>query len=454
MSATANTSIRKPTDRQLEQLAVWRTEALDMMPYMATLLFTLRPVDAPGLGTFAVDDRLRMYIDFDAIARDPKRFHPRWCAESLLHECGHVFGMHGARAKDAGVGANEHGDWNLAGDLEINDDLEDAGCTTFSADGIVPERLGFPDHETAERYFEAIRARRRQGQAKDPGSDGQPRREQLSGPPQGNPTSPYRGCGSGSGAAPAPCELGDEDGSAVTGEAFAPGATDAERSRVEIATAAAIRDHVAKGRGSVPGGLARHAEMVLAPPKVPWRQTLAATVRRAVAVKLGDTDADMTRRSRRRHDARLADGRRVFYPGMVSPRPNIVVVRDTSGSMSSADLQDVTNEVEGIARSAGVRGRELRVVDVDSASYSVRDYRGAATMEQITGGGGTNMGVGIDAASKLRPAPSVIVVVTDGDTPWPVEPVGVPVVACIVGANGHDNLEPLPEWITGVAVDD
>ena len=59
---------------------------------------------------------------------------------------------------------------------------------------------------------------------------------------------------------------------------------------------------------------------------------------------------------------------------------------------------------------------------------------------QLTGGGGTDMRVGIAAALDLRPRPQVVVVLTDGLTPWPVDaPVGTTLVAVVIG-----NDAPLP----------
>ena len=108
-----------PSPSQMDDIVVWRSVGLEKMPYLASTLLALRPLDAPGLGTFAVDASLRLYIDFEAVA--PK--DPVWCAEALLHECCHVFGDHAARSDDAAVTDAEQRVWNLSGDAEINDDL-------------------------------------------------------------------------------------------------------------------------------------------------------------------------------------------------------------------------------------------------------------------------------------------------------------------------------------------
>jgi predicted metal-dependent peptidase len=46
----------------------------------------------------------------------------------------------------------------------------------------------------------------------------------------------------------------------------------------------------------------------------------------------------------------------------------------------------------------------------------------------FTGGGGTDMVAGIRAAAESVPEPDCIVVVTDGETPWPASPPATPVV--------------------------
>ena len=69
------------TAEQQAELVVWRAEALELMPYMASILLNLRPVNAPGLGTFACDQHYRLYIDFDAVSK----MSPQFCAQALLH---------------------------------------------------------------------------------------------------------------------------------------------------------------------------------------------------------------------------------------------------------------------------------------------------------------------------------------------------------------------------------
>src|SRR5665647_777739 len=171
-------------EEQTAHVQAWTAVALQHMPYMASMLFSLRFVNAPGLGTFAVDKFHRCYIDFDAVA----------------HEGGQM-----ARVL------------NLASDASINDDLRDGGLTMF-ADGagyITPSTIGQPDYQTVQFYFRALQAAiakkaGQQGQQGAPGAPGQVQPGNGSGqgapgvpgaqPGQGGaPAGPYKGCGSGSG---------------------------------------------------------------------------------------------------------------------------------------------------------------------------------------------------------------------------------------------------------------
>ena len=233
---------------------LWRAQALRMQPYMSSILFGLRPVATDEVPWFAVDDGLRLYINFDQVA---DMDDPRFAGQGLLHECGHVFGKHAERARLAKVSNSEQDAWNVAGDCAINDDLLGAGhADRLEAHGAcwLGTRLGQPLHQTVEHYFSVLRPK---GLARRPS-------------PPGEGGKPYGGCGSVSGGSPAPCEIGDDD---LGGQA-AP-ATPMTVARAVQAAARAIKEHVAaKGRGIVPGGMLELADHYLRPPEVDWRDIL------------------------------------------------------------------------------------------------------------------------------------------------------------------------------------
>jgi len=469
-------NLSAPTEEQTKNLAVWRATALEKMPYMASMIFSLRPVNFDGVESFAVDAQHRLYVNFDGIAS----WSVQLCAEALLHECGHLYGDHSERAKAHSVKDDEQTDWNYGADAEINDDLVQAGCSELAAMCITPKSLGMPDNDLAEVYFDGIKAKRAakkqqqgqpqagqgngsgaQGQQGQPGQaqQGQPQAGQGAG--QGQPgrgsggsaagqpgQGKFAGCGSGSGGQAAPGELGSGDANGA-----APGASDAEHQRVRIQTSAAIAEHVAKGRGTVPGGLVETAAQVLAPPKVPWKQTLAAFMRLAVKRGGGGTHSTYAKANKRKRKVYLPNGSRVLFPGTFKPRVTLAVVRDTSGSMGGADLAEATNEIVGIAAAMQIKDDDLRILDVDAVVHTVKGFKGAETLEAVSGRGGTDMCVGIERAMQLDPTPTVIVVCTDGYTPWPAEQTDVPVVACLIGKNAEGLRASVPDWIVTVVVD-
>jgi hypothetical protein len=60
------------------------------------------------------------------------------------------------------------------------------------------------------------------------------------------------------------------------------------------------------------------------------------------------------------------------------------------------------------------------------------------------------MGEGIEGARQLRPPPSVVVVLTDGFTPWPAEPPkGVKVVVGMLREGGPS----APSWARVIQID-
>lgn len=384
-------------------LAAARLLAVESTPYLAHALFATRPVAAPGLGTFAVDRSWRMYIDPDALAA----WGPAESSAVLVHEVNHLIREHADRA-DA-LGEVDHERWNLATDAAINDDLIRAGLPL--PEGLItPAVLGLPDAGIEEAYYAAIAPQ----------------------PPQDEP-----GCGSGAGDAPQPWELPENH---PTMPGMNGGEVSITRRRVaqEIREAAATGSLGGTGIGTVPSGLVRWADAELSPPVVSWRQELAGTVRHAAALTAGKTTYTYSRPSRRRIPG-------IVVPALRAPKITAAAVVDTSGSMSRDDLATALSEVSGVIKAVG---GAVQILTCDAAASAPQTVRNARDI-RLVGGGGTDMRVGIAGAEKLHPRPDVIVVLTDGYTPWPEIPTRARLIVVLTESGARERV---PDWARAIVV--
>jgi predicted metal-dependent peptidase len=181
-------------------------------------------------------------------------------------------------------------------------------------------------------------------------------------------------------------------------------------------------DVLAQDPREVPSGLRRWAEE-RARSRVDWRGELSAELRRAVAAVAGASDYSYARPSRR-----AAAVPSVVLPSLRKPVAEVAVVCDTSGSVSAEMLGIALAEVDGVLRAIGTR--HVRVLACDAAVQAVTRVRRSQDVVLI-GGGDTDMGAGLAAAVDHRPRPQIVVVLTDGWSPWPDE--APPRVTTIVG---------------------
>lgn len=401
------TAVRALDGVEFEAFRLARLVAAEQMPYFMHGLFAAQPVAAPELGTFAVDARWRLYVD-PALLVGAGSWSAPLAGAVLLHEVGHLLRSHSVRT-EALPRPLDHSMWNYAADAEINDDLLSAGVGL--PEGVItPQMLGCEPGGVAEDYYAAIC-----GDAADSVPD-----------PGGDP-----GCGSGAGCKGVPAEVGADEVVSV------PGIDDADADLVRRHVAQAVRDAASgKGRGSAPAGLVRWAAGVLAPPTVAWDRILRALIRRAVADQTGRSDYSYGRPSRRRVPG-------VVLPAMRGPSITVTIVVDTSGSMGAADLDAAMREVGGVLRSSGVARERVRILACDAESAVPQRVRSVAEI-RLVGGGGTDMRVGIAAAEATRPVPHVVIVLTDGDTPWPSAPSRSSLVCAVIGNRSAVT----PEWAT------
>lgn len=379
------------------------------LAYLATAVYALVPVTAPDVATMTVDERWRLYVN------------PHWYAAASVPDVGrevahlvwHLLADHADRARSLNVDASTARHWKDATDATVS--------ATLARDAVRPEdlptagSLGLPAGLSAEEYYAQL--------SRLPPSDGA----------GAGVLGPSDGCGSGADGVPRSNELPPDAEAGLD----LPDVTEIRR-RVAI-------DYVehAQRRGDTAGDAWRWARRILEP-TIAWEPLLAQAVRRAVGWAAGRGDYTYTRPSRR-----ASSVRGVVLPGMRRPVPRVAMIVDTSGSVDDALLGRALGEVDGALLALGVAGSDVTVYSCDAAVHTVQRVRRARDA-RLAGGGGTDLRAGLKAAGSQRPRPDVVVVFTDGFTPWPPEPpAGCAVVIAMLGRE-RDQLPPTPRWAARV----
>jgi hypothetical protein len=415
---------------QRQKWAAARVWTARQAPYLASAVLALDPVvveqdsDNPeryDLSAFPTDLGWRVYLDPPTVETAAVPEIGFW----LLHQVTHLLRHHAGRypadkapvptstpalaptpastptpaTPFSGRDPQQHR-WNAASDAEINDDLH-TDALHLPDRAITPATFMLPNGWLAEQYWDAMPHNPPDAHDCGTGVDGQGRSWNC-----------------------------DRGGLSATG-----------RKLLARDVARRIREH-SRRRGDVPAGWQRWADGELEP-VVDWRRVLRSAVRRGVADVAGRVDFTYRRPSRRA--AALPD---VVLPSLRQPRPVVAVVLDTSGSMSDGMLGQVLGEVGGLLAGLGIARDRLSVVCCDAQAYEAQRVVSAREV-LLLGGGGTDMGAGLAAAEALRPPPDLIVVLTDGHTPWPPRPPRRSrVVVGLLDPTGS-----VPEWAAHVLID-
>jgi predicted metal-dependent peptidase len=396
-----------------QQWAAARVWTAHRAPYLACAVLALQPVVVEqldgaeyDLSAFPTDPAWHIYLDPQVLAATGVPEIGFW----LLHQTTHLLRDHADRYPGAAAGHStplvgrgpDQRRWNLAGDAEIDDDLY-VEELTVPARAVTPAGLNLPEALLAEQYWAELAG---------------------TAPHQDQPD-----CGSG------------VDGQPRMWDAGAAGLSSVGQKLLRLDVARRIREHV-QARGTVPAGWQRWSGELLEP-VVDWRRLLRAALRRGIADVAGRVDFTYRRPSRR---ASAFSG--VVLPSLRQPVPTVAVVIDTSASMSDDMLAQVLGEVDGLLRGVGIGRNRLHVVCCDAQAHAAQRVLNAKEV-QLLGGGGTDMRAGLDAAAALRPVPDLVIVLTDGLTPWPRRPPGKTRV--LVGL--MDQAGSAPPWATSVLIE-
>ncbi len=385
------------------------------LPYLSTAVYSLAAVSTVQVDTLVADSDWRIYAN------------PAWVSTAtvpqisaqLAHITWHLLAGHADRAGSMHVTLATAPAWRDAADVTVAETLTASGLGEHRLP--MPAERGLPHARSAEEHYATL--------------SGLP-----APPPDGDTGSPATaphaadGCGSAADGLQRDHEL------ALSADVGAVGTVAADEIRRRVAIE--FREHVTS-RGTHPGDALRWATAILEP-VVPWQQVLTAAVRRAAGWANGHTDYTYTRPSRRQF---AVQG--VVLPATRRPLPTAAMVVDTSASVDDGMLGQALGEVDGAITALGVPGEQVTVLACDAAVATVQRLRRGSDA-RLGGGGGTDMRAGIDAAGRLRPRPDVLVVLTDGYTPWPqTPPSGMVLVVALLHRAGT-SAPRAPDWAVTV----
>jgi predicted metal-dependent peptidase len=389
---------RKDSSRGLQAA---RLRAAYERAYFAPALFNLIPVSTDQIASMAVDSRWRLYYNDKWIAAHSVEEN----AAVLLHEVSHLLRDHEARKHAAG--AKDERLWNTATDYEINDDLLAEGLP-LPHHPPTPEKFGLENGEQAESYYRHLLTSTKEKRESE--------KRSLHG----------ADCGSGAHGQRRSWEMPDDDGSPNR-----PPAVDSVKAQlVRREVARRILDRSGDA-GDAPRAWKHWARAVLEP-RVDYLATMRHVVRKALREStLGRYDRTFARPHRRQ----AAYGT-FLMPSFHQPRPRPGFLIDTSGSMRNAQLARAVTELAALTRQLG--HSDVVVACCDAMVHDVRRVM-ARTQLELIGGGGTNMGAGIQWFAD-KTTIDLLIIVSDCITPWPAVAPRFPVVTIRVGEG------PLPPW--------
>jgi predicted metal-dependent peptidase len=368
-------------------------------PFFASLMLNIPMVCDPTLNppTMATDMKTIWY-------------HPQFVEDNsvdviefaIVHEVMHVALEHCIRIR----GRNPYR-WNAAADYVINPVLKDQGFVVWEHALLKDEYRNM----MAEQVYNLLEKEEKDdpqqggGQGQPQPGDGQPQPGQGQPQPgQGQPHPMY--------------QPGGRHYSPMHGDIKAPEESQdpgkeeqlSRETKNMVAQAAAM----ARMAGTMTESLDRFCDAILNP-KVPWQILLREFM---TSTRQGDETWNV-------RDRRIAD---FFFPSDEEEKLGpIVLGGDTSGSIGDDELGKMT--VEGAVIAEDMRPESIRLVWCDSKVKGEQYFEeGDVVVPKPVGGGGTDMRVLLRHVEKYNP--EIVVLFTDGYTPWPTGPTPYPLIVC------------------------
>ena len=340
------------------------------------------------------------------------------CAAVVYHELLHFLLRHWERTPRTPEGVTDtsfHKLCNIGFDLAIYSIVMELFSMPLGS--FRPVDFGWPAGQTSEFYIAKLLKNQDGINNAPPGTGGKGGSGQGQGDEDGSGAGATEGqqsakvgqggCGGAAGN-PTPGEPEDDDEDART-----PAQT--ERIRAEFAHA--HQEHT-RGQGAGSAEMQRFCAEVLEPARIPWAVKFRRAVTQAATYRPGAQVYMFDGPSRRQAGVGYGVGRPVV-PRLRAPVARVACVVDTSASMSRDDMTAAVREVAGVM--AAVRA-DIQFVAIDRKVHSSAKVRRVEDIiPLLKGGGGTDFRPAFAALKEQATRPDVVVFITDGDGPAPVE---------------------------------
>lgn len=425
MDAELKKALEKHPGTQKMQAA--RMVAVMAYPEYRHGLLSLTLVCEPECGTAAADKHGRVY--FNPFFID--KMETEHAAFIWVHELTHILWRHHIRSHEIGADqTQELADIaNYAMDARIHEDMfKDKRLPPPSKKVIelcTITGLNLDRGKTWEEDFVVLLGRRQQGMmlngvpfgtpgysdVLEHGSDGTDGQGdgaagEAGGDQEGNVMGPLRPTsGSGSSGRDRSWEQGDST--------FDSGMSEAELEEMRKQIARDIEERQ-RSRGNVGANMLRWADTTLRKRVNPMSVLRQLLTQMCGEIVSGNTEATYSRMNRRQ-EAFQDD---FVRPGNRSHLPKLEIVFDTSGSMTDEDISIGATAIEPVLKSF----RRLRVTSGDVRTVASEAITVVKRKLALGGGGGTDMArilTEIQERKKTTDKPDIVLLVTDGATPWP-----------------------------------
>lgn len=382
---------------KMSNMSKARAKLLINHPFFASLVMSSPWIETRDIPTAATDSK-NFYYNPDFM--DSLSLEENMGVQA--HEAMHDALMHIIR-----MGGRDQRIWNMACDYTINKIVLDCGLKLPEGcliDAELGKNSADINYDILMKKSQENKKRGKQGQQGNQGNPGQPN------PSSGNQPQDSQGQNGG----------GDGLKEDVLGRDMKEPANSGDpaeqiKREQEVRQRVAQAANIARMAGKMPGSLARFIDQILNP-QVAWQEVL-----REYMTRFTKNDESWAKRNRR-----FAD---IYLPTRYSEQMGeVIIIPDTSGSMGKEEMNFAGSEIMGIVDECKPERVRVMWSDTEVANEQVFEH-GDDLVFEPKGGGGTDMRVPLAKAVEYEP--EVVILITDGYTPWPqTEPDYPLIVVC------------------------